>query len=167
MATGPKYNNIYKWNVQSILLIMSYYIHIHHRVMLFISIHSILNNMLYIYIHTHTHKHDKNNLECSYTWHEVIFYTYICPLLRQHTLIISTGVYKRPTAGNIAGTGLKLAHLKLIYFHGGEDGLMDVFTFKKKKKVFIELLAQKRCWKKLFKNLWHTRAVHELLRQLK
>jgi len=34
---------------------MSYCIHINHRVMLFISIHSILNNMLYIYIHIHTH----------------------------------------------------------------------------------------------------------------
>ena len=35
--------------------------------------------MLYIYIHTHTHTHAKNNsyIECSYTWHEVIFYTYI------------------------------------------------------------------------------------------
>ena len=37
--------------------------------------------MLYIYIHTHTHTHDKNNsyVECSYTWHEVSFYTHICP----------------------------------------------------------------------------------------
>jgi len=26
----------------------------HHRVMIFISMHSILNNMLYIYIHIHT-----------------------------------------------------------------------------------------------------------------
>jgi len=41
--------------VQSILLMLSYCIHINHRVMLFISIHSILNNMLYIYIYTHIH----------------------------------------------------------------------------------------------------------------
>ena len=58
MATGPKYIQFniitYERHVQSILLMMSYCIHIHHRVMLFISIHSILNNMLYIYTHIHT-----------------------------------------------------------------------------------------------------------------
>ena len=94
-------------------------------------------------LHIDTHTHDKNNLECSYTWHEVIF-THIYVHCKGSTpLIISTGVYKRPTAGNIAGPGLKLAHLKLVYSRGGEDRLMDVLLVKTQ-KVFIELLVQKK-----------------------
>lgn len=44
--------------------------------------------------------------------------------------LIYSGVIKRPTAENIAGSGLKLSHLKLLYTRGGEDALRDVFTAK-------------------------------------
>ncbi|XP_060561615.1 uncharacterized protein LOC132721341 [Ruditapes philippinarum] len=44
--------------------------------------------------------------------------------------LIYTGVMKRPTAENIAGSGLNLSHLKLLYSRGGEDALRDVFTAK-------------------------------------
>ena len=57
--------------------------------------------------------------------------------------LVFTGVCKRPTAENIAGSGLKLAHLKLVYSRGGEDRLMDVLLVKTQ-KVFIELLVQKK-----------------------
>ena len=59
---------------------------INHRVMLFISIHSIVNNMLYIYIHSH--KHDKNNsyIECSNTLGMKSFSTHIYVLNKLHTI---------------------------------------------------------------------------------
>lgn len=44
--------------------------------------------------------------------------------------LVSAGVCKRPTAENIAGSGLNINHLKIIYHRGGEDGLRDVFVDK-------------------------------------
>ena len=35
---------------------------------------------------------------------------------------------KRPTAENIAGSGLIVVHLRKIVLRKGEDGLMDIFT---------------------------------------
>lgn len=44
--------------------------------------------------------------------------------------LMSAGVIKRPTAENIAGSGLKMIHLKMLCNRGGEDALRDVFTVK-------------------------------------
>ena len=38
-------------------------------------------------------------------------------------ILISSGVLKRPTIENVAGSGLKLQHLLTIYKRNGEDGL--------------------------------------------
>ena len=39
--------------------------------------------------------------------------------------LISEGIVKMATAENIAGSGLKLCHLRSIYDRQGEDGLRD------------------------------------------
>jgi len=45
-------------------------------------------------------------------------------------VLVSSGVCKMTTAENIAGSGLKLVHLKKIHSRDGEDGLMNTFTMK-------------------------------------
>ena len=45
-------------------------------------------------------------------------------------VLVYSGVCKRPTAENVAGSGLNLHHLRLIYQRRGEDGLRDIFTSK-------------------------------------
>ncbi|KAH3865191.1 hypothetical protein DPMN_028230 [Dreissena polymorpha] len=42
-------------------------------------------------------------------------------------LNLPTGIFKRPTAENIAGSGLQLMHLKTLHSRGGEDAIRDVF----------------------------------------
>ena len=42
--------------------------------------------------------------------------------------LISSGVLKRPTAENIAGSGLNMNDLRKIYSRSGEDGLRDTFV---------------------------------------
>ena len=61
--------------------------------MLFISIHSILNNILYIYIHTH--KHDRNNsyIECSNTLDMKSFSTHIYVLKQTAFYTETTRLY--------------------------------------------------------------------------
>ena len=44
--------------------------------------------------------------------------------------LIHSGVIKRPTAENIAGSGLNLGNLKILHRPGGEDEIRDVFTSK-------------------------------------
>lgn len=44
--------------------------------------------------------------------------------------LIGEKIMKACTAENIAGSGLNLGHLKLIFKRGGEDGLVDVFSMK-------------------------------------
>lgn len=44
--------------------------------------------------------------------------------------VVSKGIMKRPTAENIAGSGLNIHHLQVIYNRSGEDGLKDTFTAK-------------------------------------
>lgn len=41
--------------------------------------------------------------------------------------LISKGVLKMCTAENVAGSGLQLTHLKKIFQHDGEDGLVNTF----------------------------------------
>ncbi|KAH3811476.1 hypothetical protein DPMN_139886 [Dreissena polymorpha] len=41
--------------------------------------------------------------------------------------LVSAGIFKRPTAENIAGSGLQLVHLKTLHSRGGEDAIRDVF----------------------------------------
>jgi len=48
--------------------------------------------------------------------------------LRSLDVLVSSGVCKRPTAENIAGSGLRLGHLQTIYDRDGEDGLINTFT---------------------------------------
>jgi DNA polymerase III alpha subunit (gram-positive type) len=52
--------------------------------------------------------------------------------IRSLDMLMAKGVFKRPTAENIAGSGLhvSLQHLRTIYKRGGEDGLRDVFMEK-------------------------------------
>ena len=50
--------------------------------------------------------------------------------IRSLDLLMAKGVFKRPTAENIAGSGLNLQHLRTIHKRGGEDGLRDVFMEK-------------------------------------
>ena len=45
-------------------------------------------------------------------------------------ILVAKGVCKRATAENIAGSGLRLSHLKTIYERDGEDGLLNMFTAK-------------------------------------
>lgn len=52
------------------------------------------------------------------------------PNIRSLDMLMVKGVFKRPTAENIAGSGLSLQHLRTIYKRGGEDGLRDVFMGK-------------------------------------
>ena len=42
--------------------------------------------------------------------------------------LVFNGVMKRPTAENIAGSGLKLNDLRKIFERSGEDGLRDIFV---------------------------------------
>lgn len=44
--------------------------------------------------------------------------------------LIASGVLKTATAENIAGSGLNLHHLQLIWQRDGEDGLMNVLFAK-------------------------------------
>lgn len=44
--------------------------------------------------------------------------------------LIASGVLKTATAENIAGSGLNLHHLQLIWQRDGEDGLMNVLSAK-------------------------------------
>ena len=48
--------------------------------------------------------------------------------IRSLDTFVCRGIMKRPTAENIAGSGLNLQHLKLIHQRSGEDGIRDVFT---------------------------------------
>ncbi|XP_045215031.2 uncharacterized protein LOC123565087 [Mercenaria mercenaria] len=48
--------------------------------------------------------------------------------LRSFDPLISKGICKRPTAENIAGSGLNVEHLKVYIRRSGEDGLRDTFT---------------------------------------
>ena len=41
--------------------------------------------------------------------------------------LICNGVMKRPTAENVAGSGLNFKHLRKIYDRDGEDGLRNIF----------------------------------------
>lgn len=50
--------------------------------------------------------------------------------IRSLDTLVAQGVFKRPTAENIAGSGLNFYHLRAIYYRSGEDGLRDVFTEK-------------------------------------
>lgn len=43
---------------------------------------------------------------------------------------MSREFFKRPTAENIAGSGLSLSNLSAIFSRSGEDGLRDIFTAK-------------------------------------
>jgi DNA polymerase III alpha subunit (gram-positive type) len=45
-------------------------------------------------------------------------------------ILIGKGVMKACTAENIAGSGLHLSHLELIFKRDGEDGLVNVFSMK-------------------------------------
>ncbi len=45
--------------------------------------------------------------------------------------LVASGVLKLATAENIAGSGLNLQHLKLVWQRDGEDGLRNIFTAKK------------------------------------
>ncbi len=45
-------------------------------------------------------------------------------------ILQSEGIIKRGTLENIAGSGLNLSHLKLIYKRDGEDGLRNVLSMK-------------------------------------
>lgn len=45
-------------------------------------------------------------------------------------ILVAEGVCKRTTAENIAGSGLRLSHLKTIYERRGVDGLLNTFTEK-------------------------------------
>ena len=65
--------------------------------------------------------------------------------------LVVSGICKRPTAENIAGSGLNISHLSIIYKRSGEDGLRDVFTAKNSeglprvtncKKVLDEVLPK-------------------------
>ncbi|XP_053390105.1 uncharacterized protein LOC128553026 [Mercenaria mercenaria] len=65
--------------------------------------------------------------------------------------LIYSGVIKKPTAENIAGSGLNINHLKLLHTRGGEDALKDVFISKNSeglprvsnnKKVLEEIVPQ-------------------------
>lgn len=44
--------------------------------------------------------------------------------------LIASGVLKTATAENIAGSGLNLHHLQLIWQRDGEDGLLNVLSAK-------------------------------------
>ena len=44
--------------------------------------------------------------------------------------LVASGVIKVATAENIAGSGLNLQHLKLVWQRDGEDGLRNIFTAK-------------------------------------
>lgn len=46
------------------------------------------------------------------------------------SVLVYSGVCKAPTAENIAGSGLNIDHLKLIYQRDGEDGLRNTFMVK-------------------------------------
>ena len=50
--------------------------------------------------------------------------------IRSLDVLVSSGVCKAATAENIAGSGLNLSHLKIIYNREGEDGLLNTFTVK-------------------------------------
>ena len=41
--------------------------------------------------------------------------------------LISCGVMQSPTAENIAGSGLKLVHLKMLINRDGKDAMIDLF----------------------------------------
>ena len=65
--------------------------------------------------------------------------------------LVVSGICKRPTAENIAGSGLNISHLSIIYKGSVEDGLRDVFTAKNSeglprvtncKKVLDEVLPK-------------------------
>ena len=60
-----------------------------------------------------------------------------CQYLKEKTkniqslnVLVANGVCKHATAENIAGSGLNLAHLKIIFGRDGEDGLISTFTNK-------------------------------------
>lgn len=44
--------------------------------------------------------------------------------------LVASGVLKLATAENIAGSGLNLQHLKLVWQRGGKDDLRNIFTAK-------------------------------------
>lgn len=46
------------------------------------------------------------------------------------SVLVYSQVCKAPTAENIAGSGLQLRHLELIYKRDGEDGLINTFIMK-------------------------------------
>lgn len=50
--------------------------------------------------------------------------------LQSLTCLVSSGVCKLNMAENIAGSGLKLAHLQTVFNRAGEDGLRDIFVAK-------------------------------------
>ena len=60
--------------------------------------------------------------------HSLQFNTAKSSNIRSLDTLIIHGIMKRPTAENIAGSGLNLNHLKVIFKRSGEYGLHDSFT---------------------------------------
>lgn len=56
---------------------------------------------------------------------------------------------KSCTTENIAGSGLNLGHLRLIFKRSGEDGLVDVFSMKNQEtKSYIRQKSVRRMYSK-------------------
>jgi len=53
-----------------------------------------------------------------------------CFNMRSLDPLLSKGIIKRPTAENIAGSGLNIRYLEVIYKRSGEDGLRDTFVLE-------------------------------------
>ena len=84
-------------------------------------------------------------------YHSLLFNREKSKNVRSLDLLVGNGIFKRPTAENIAGSGLHLSHLRTIFKRSGEDGLRDVFTVKNSeglprvtsaKKVLDEVLPK-------------------------
>lgn len=69
--------------------------------------------------------------------------------------LIASGVLKTATAENVAGSGLNLHHLQLIWQRDGEDGLMNVLSAKnsldkprvtKEKRLLGNIISKLCCY---------------------
>ena len=55
--------------------------------------------------------------------------------------LVASGVIKLATAENIAGSGLNLQHLKLVWQRDGEDGIRNIFTAKNRTLAWSILIG--------------------------
>ncbi|XP_053387915.1 uncharacterized protein LOC123528174 [Mercenaria mercenaria] len=70
----------------------------------------------------------KNTFSVSAVYNNLQFNNAKAKNIQSLEVLIYSGVCKRPTAENVAGSGLNLGYLRLIHKRRGEDGLREVFT---------------------------------------